>query len=386
MRTLAIIAAALGAASAAAAGVGFVIARRLTALPGGRVYDLMVHDVIRHRGQVAVVLNRTPRTQAPGLYNLWLEDGGWVRLGAIVDERSTTVTRAVVGMTSDTKLRPGVRASWSGIFYRDPADAGLDALDVVVETPAGSAPAWLIHPSNGPSDRWAIHIHGLGSPRAGTLRGVLVAADVGLTSLVVSYRNDGEGPRVGSGRSTLGATETDDVRAAVRFALSHGARRVVLFGWSMGAAIALQLAVDEEFGDVIERLILDSPVLDWAATVAANCRRAGLPSWFGVFARPWLQNRLLARLVGIEVAVPPRSISGVARAEELAIPLVILHGLEDSSVPHAVARRLATLRPDLVQLETFASDHTMTWNSDPDRWQVVASKAAEIHQRRSRRY
>lgn len=47
---------------------------------------------------------------------------------------------------------------------------------------------------------WAIHIHGLGSVRAGTLRGTLAATERGYTSLVVSYRADGEGPAVGNAR------------------------------------------------------------------------------------------------------------------------------------------------------------------------------------------
>lgn len=46
-----------------------------------------------------------------------------------------------------------------------------------------------------------------GSSRAGTLRGVQVATELGYTSLVVTYRNTAEGPRVGTGRSTLGHTE-----------------------------------------------------------------------------------------------------------------------------------------------------------------------------------
>ena len=53
--------------------------------------------------------------------------------------------------------------------------------------------------------------------------------------------------------------------------------RIVLFGWSMGAAIALQLAAEREFEGVIGALVIDSPVLDWTATINANCARAGLP-------------------------------------------------------------------------------------------------------------
>jgi dienelactone hydrolase len=69
---------------------------------------------------------------------------------------------------------------------------------------------------------------------------------MGLSSFVVAHRNDGEGPTVVTGRSTLATLEADDVREAVRHALQRGARRVVLFGWSMGAAISLQLAADAE--------------------------------------------------------------------------------------------------------------------------------------------
>lgn len=380
MRALAIVAGAMGAAvMAAAGGIGFVIARRLTAPPGARVYDLVVRDVIRHGEQNAAVLDRTPRTQASGFYNLWLEDGGWVRLGAVVDEKASTVTRVVLGVTPGADLRGGARASWSGIYYRDPVDAGLDALDVAVDTPAGPAPAWLIHPSGVPSDQWAIHIHGLGSPRAGTLRGVLVAADAGLTSLVVSYRNDGEGPRVGSGRSTLGATETDDVRAAVRYALAQGARRVVLFGWSMGAAIALQLAVDAEFDGAIDRLVLESPVLDWVTTIGANCRRAGLPSCVGLFALPWLQRGVLARVLGLRSEIPLAAFDWLKPAAELHVPALILHGIQDTSAPVRVSRLLAQRLPYIVRVETFDSDHTLTWNADPALWRARAFAWVSSH-------
>ncbi|MCK6065743.1 alpha/beta fold hydrolase [Microbacterium sp. EYE_512] len=350
--------------------LGFVIARRLTAPAAGRVYNLSIWGIVRHGDHDAVVLDRTSATATPGVYNLWLEGGGWVRLGPVVARDSRTVTRLVGSVDPMGALGVGRRASWSGIYYRDPADAGLDVEGVVIETPAGPAPAWLVRPPETRGSDWAIHVHGLASPRAGTLRGVQVATEVGFVSLVVTYRNDGEGPTVGAGRSTLGDSEAEDVRAAVRYAVAHGAERIVLFGWSMGAAIALQIAMDHEFTGVLDRLILDSPVLDWYTTIAANCSRVGLPSETGALARPWLECKPLARAVGLRAPIRLRRFDWVSRSASGPVPLptLILHGTHDSSSPPAAARQLVGKQPETVELEMFSADHTLCWNSDPERW------------------
>ncbi|WP_241980123.1 alpha/beta hydrolase family protein [Cryobacterium glaciale] len=325
------------------------------------------------RERPIVVLDRSQRTATPGDYCLIVENGGWVRLSPEVEDRGPQlVGREVVG-----ELWPGVaagqRASWSGIYFQTPADAGLQSTDVEIQTDVGPAPAWLVTSRDAPSPTWAIHIHGLGSTRAGTLRGVQVASEAGLTSLVVTYRNDGEGPSVGTGRSDLGAAEVDDVRAAVRFARENGARSVILFGWSMGGAIALQLAADPKLRGIVAGVVLESPVLDWVSTIKANCARSGLPAQTGVLAMPWLNFRPLARMTGLINPVVLRRFDWIARVDELTVPTLILHGTLDTSSPFESSTRLRELRPDIVDLEAFDADHTMSWNSDCERWRAGLS-------------
>lgn len=203
-----------------------------------------------------------------------VEHGGWAQLGHEIEDCGTDrITRRVTDTSDGLKIQPGVRVSWSGIYYATPADAGLDAHDVMIETAAGLCPAWKIDGNS----TWAVHIHGLGNTCSGTLRGVQVATDLGYSSLVATFRNDREGPAIGTGRSMLGWTEADDVEEAVRYAMRHGAERIVLFGWSMGGAIAIQLALRPHLTPLIAGLVLDSPVLDWSSVIRANCTRAGLP-------------------------------------------------------------------------------------------------------------
>ncbi len=360
-----------GATAVTTAGVGWAIARRLTAPVGPRTFNLTIRGIEHDDKGDLIVLDRTDQTTAPGSYNLWFEHGGWVQLSTeIIDRGPTRVARRITGTAPGRTPKVGDRASWSGIYYATPADAGLDARDITITTPAGPCPAWRI---DGDPSTWAIHIHGLGSTRAGTLRGVRVATELGYTSLVVGYRNTAEGPRVGNGRSTLGDTETADVDEAIGYAVRRGAQRIVLFGWSMGAAIALQLANRPRHEGLIAALVLDSPVLNWTEVIKSNCARSGLPTPAGHLAIPWLTLAPLAHTVGLPGRIPLRSFDWTSRAEDLATPILLLQGSRDDSVPIRLSQALRDARPDLVEMETFDAGHTLCWNTDPDRWQKAVT-------------
>ncbi|WP_019482591.1 alpha/beta hydrolase family protein [Arthrobacter sp. TB 23] len=324
-------------------------------------------------------MDRTLQTVADGIYNLWFENGGWAQLSdEILARGSDRIARRVTNSSPDSSLTIGARASWSGIYFASPTDASLPMREVAFDTAVGSAPAWLVEGKDA-RPTWAVHIHGLGSARAGTLRGVQVATDLGYTSLVISYRNDGEGPKVGSGRSSLGFAEAEDAEAAVHYAVRHGAHRIILFGWSMGAAIALQLVGSARYQSLIAGVVLESPVLDWVATINANCVRSGLPAATGILAVPWLTLRPMSQMMGLPTAIPLRDLSWVARAAELAVPILIIHGNRDDSAPIRVSQELRDLRPDLVELKTFKAGHTLAWNSDPERWRSTVTTWLSTH-------
>ena len=367
----------VGLFAATTLGAGWAIARRLTALAAPRRFDLAIHDIEHDDGIKRIVLDRTEQTAAHGIYNLWLEQGGWAQLGTeVLDRSNARIARTITATSPGLQLAAGDRASWSGIYYAIPADAGLDAKDITIATPVGPCPAWCI---DGDPATWAIHIHGLGSTRAGTLRGAQVATELGYTSLVVTYRNTLEGPRVGIGRSTLGHTETAEVDEAIGYAVRRGAQRIVLFGWSMGAAIALQLAARPRHDGLITALVLDSPVLDWTETVKANCARSGLPSGAGLLAVPWLTGGPLASMVGLPEPVPLRQFDWITGAAELTTPTLILHGMRDSSAPIRLSQALRDRRHDIVTVEAFDADHTLAWNSDPERWWAAVTDWLRVH-------
>ena len=90
-------------------------------------------------------------------------------------------------------------------------------------------------PSSG--DSWAIVVYGINADREKGLRIAPTLQHAGVTPLLISYRNDLGAPDSPDGLYHLGETEWQDLDAAARYALRHGAQRLVLIGYSMGGAL-----------------------------------------------------------------------------------------------------------------------------------------------------
>jgi pimeloyl-ACP methyl ester carboxylesterase len=315
-----------------------------------------------------VLLSKTLDTLVPGRYGLWFSEGaGHAKVGAVLEVGPTWVRRELIGIDHGD-LATATRGSIAGWFYLDPEQLGATHRDVVIQTAVGPSPAWLI-PAAEQTGRWLIGVHGRGVRRQECLRAVDVARRCGYTSLLVSYRNDGDAPHSPDGRYGLGDTEWPDVEDALDYAIANGATEIVLMGWSMGGAISLQVATRSAHADVIRGIILESPVVDWAETIDYQTVAQHAPRIVSAGARRLITSPWARKLTGQDESIDLSRLDFVARAAELSVPILLMHSADDGYVPPYASRALALARPDIVTYDEFTvARHAKLWNYDADRF------------------
>ena len=342
-------------------------ARQATSATYKRRYDIAPLAITDDE----IELPATRHTLAPGQFGLQLSTGGPPAVvGPVLSTRDGTVTRRLLQRPAGLSLES--RGRWSGIVSVDPSSFAADVVETFVETGLGPAPAWMIDRG---TSRWAVHLHGQGSARAQTLRGVETASRMGLSSLVVSYRNDGEGPRSRDARSHLGETEWLDLVAALRFVAERGGTECVVFGWSLGATMALNTVQRSPMAKMITGLVLVAPVLVWEDVMRANARHQGYPQLFGSLIARLLSLNGFSRLAGLEGPLEVRSPDRARFEDALRIPVLILHNRNDWSVPFETSARFAQAHKDRIEVVEFdCLGHTQEWNSDPVGWDLAVRR------------
>ena len=323
----------------------------------------------------SLTLELTPESEQPGRYGLWFDgDRGHVRVGALldVDRQAGRVRRVLEGVDfGDLRVGPG---RWNQYYFAgDPHDTlGLPSRDVQIDSELGTLAAWEVPGPSGASSRWAILVHGRGAERGECLRAVPVLHDLGFTALIPTYRNDIGAPPSPDGRYSLGLSEWCDCEAALQYALDAGAGEIVLFGWSMGAAIVLQMLDRSWLSDRVKAVVLDAPVIDWADVLRHHGALNKIPGPIGSLSRVLIGHRWARRLVGVHEPIDVALTNWENRAGELKQPTLLIHSLDDEFVPVGPSIALAARRPDLVRFEPWQlARHTKEWNVDPQRWDAV---------------
>lgn len=202
-----------------------------------------------------------------------------------------------------------------------PRDRGLDFEDVYLETEDGvRLHGWFVPAA--PERAVLLYFHGNAGNLSHRVERTKVFHDLGLSVLALDYRGYGRS----EGRPSEEGTYRD-ARAAWRY-LAETRRiapdRIVLFGRSLGAAVAARLAVE-----VAPRAL----ILDSAFTSAVD---------LGAAVYPWLPVRLLARY-----RYPTRE-----NLKQVNRPVLIVHSRNDEIVPfHHGEALYAAANPPKVFLE-----------------------------------
>jgi fermentation-respiration switch protein FrsA (DUF1100 family) len=332
---------------------------------GEQTFDLRVTEVGAGTLALTAVEGEDPDLTAPGVVGIdW--GTGYGQLGEVVSEGTDGVVVRQMTRTDGDPPVVGALADldWAAFPGNPDRAFGLDYTDVQFDTPLGMMNAWEIL---APSSLWVIHVHGLGAPRSEALRALRPIAAAGYPQLVISYRNDPEGPADPSGFYGYGESEWEDVAGAVAYAMTQGAEGVVLVGYSTGAAHILSYLYRTPQGPVLAAAF-DSPNIDFEETVDLGASQRSLP--LIPLPLPGTLVWTAKRLSSIRFGVDWTALDYVSRAELLNVPVLVFHGTADETVPLATSQEFFEARPDLVRLVIVpGAGHVRSWNVSPQAYE-----------------
>lgn len=292
-----------------------------------------------------------------GIFGL-VAEAGYDQVGEIIEISEQQVIRSFTPLLGDPEVGDMVRMD-SYTFPQDPMAAhGIPFEVVSFSSSLGEFPAWYVE---GSSDTWAILAHGRNAHRNEGLRILPTLVDMGFPALVINYRNDEGLSPDPSGLLQFGLTEWEELEGAAKYALEHGASRIVLVGYSMGGGIVTSFLYQSSLADSVSRVILDSPMLNFSATTDFQGSDQGYPQFIISYAKAFAALRF---------GVDWEGMNYLKNAHRLEVPVLLFHGDADKTVPIFTSEALAEARPDIVRfIRSAETDHVRSWNKDRDAYE-----------------
>jgi len=241
----------------------------------------------------------------------------------------------------------------------------FDASTVPLADGKAEAEVWRVS-GDDPEGPVVILAHGWGDGRIGGL--VRLPALAAWASAVVLFDFPGHGETRGACR--LGTREVRDLRAVVERVRERDDAPIVLYGWSMGAGVAIAAAGELARDHPPAGVIAEAPYA-LAYTPARNVMRlAGLPWRLNLRPAMWA--------LGLRFGVGPGwwGFDRIQRAQGVTAPLLVLHGLEDEICPESDGRAIADAAPQGAFVGIERGGHNDLW-TDPE---LTAATAQALSQ------
>lgn len=197
------------------------------------------------------------------------------------------------------------------------------------------------------ADCAVILVHGWGSNRAGMLKYADIFADCGCDLIAYDHRAHGES---GGAYGTGGIKEKEDLLRVTDWVVQNTGldrNRIGWMGASWGAATALLAGAE---APDIAFIVADSPFQDWESAIFERALRM-----YGS-AIEWIKPSVMG-LVNWRAGVDYRMASPLLAAEELDVPVFLIHSQNDAETRIRSPMRTARLKParssQTVPLRTF---------------------------------
>ena len=206
----------------------------------------------------------------------------------------------------------------TGTIYSSPGIYGIDYQPVEFRAADGTALfAWFM-PARGEAHGTVLYLHGNAQNISAHFANVAWMPAAGFNVLTFDYRGYGGS----QGRPTLAGVQLD-IDAALRLLLERpdvDADRIIVFGQSLGGALAIYYVAHSEYRSHIRAVIADSAFADYRQVA-----REKMADFFVTWPLQWLPDYT------VDNDYAPRA----AVAAIAPIPLLLIHGNRDSIVsPH----------------------------------------------------
>ncbi len=212
---------------------------------------------------------------------------------------------------------------------KTPADFGMPFERVAIKTSDNvRLSAWWIHNENKSAARRPVILllHGYHSSKEDLLS-VTSFLFPSFDALMSDFRAHGES---GGRFTTIGARETLDVKAATAFLNDKGYKRIGIFGFSMGGAVALQMCGEKE----VHAIVTDSAYANLGEMIESRYS-------FLVFSPLKLLASVTTRILSrIFFGIFPDTISPEEDLHTCSVPVFAMHATRDPLVPVAHAGKI----------------------------------------------
>lgn len=296
---------------------------------------------------------------------------GWLILALIVLAIGTLLIVLLAGVIALSLLRPPRMSDGKAMYILrrlSPGDLGMpfepirfSVADAQTSGDKIDLASWWI-PSAAPSAHCVVLLHGYADAKVGAIAWAPLWRALGFNILAIDLRAHGES---GGRHSTGGYFERDELIDALQQLRSlqpRATQRIVLFGVSLGAAVALATA--QRRPDLIDAVVVDCPFADFRSAAASHIARMGAPDQFVI--------PLAMRFAEMFSGAKLDQMHPTAILREIACPVLVIQSAADAFVGEANNAALATAatgRGNISIWRVAGAEHLLALAVDPSEYE-----------------